>query len=539
MFMLQKQKLTDVLSFLILLFSTIWLKEINFLFYDSTESPDFAEYFVYFDHFANSSFKTGREHGLMYYYIHYVNYFFQYNSFSNVEMFLHKSIQEVNFWIYVYGLLGYFFLLKHYKFKNSTIFTTFVFLNFFPVSIVLRLVFKPEILAFAILPWILYCIEKFKEKNSIFFLYILIPLFISCITLKGNILAIICIYLFITNLSIFARITKMHLLIILFLLSISFLSLSYENSSANEKNILDVRSGATYRNNYDYKAPFNIIYKLNLYNLATSPIKNYHADSFIGITLLETSGDYFDLYWNNDSSGYSMSRNKIIRFETSPEIKKPTYDRNTNSLIIFTQKNTDLYLKSSVGLLISIIFYFFLLKKMRTNYDFRKYISAFLFGAMLLLIHAITGFPVNNFDPNVGDTFKPHYYSFLLLLSTIFFVAVCLKENKKSFIYIFAYTFIIIFLLGFPKTATQDLNQNISYFIEYSDFCNLENRIYDDIYGIEKVNCFDKKNTRDLLDSDDKLFDNSLLVKPINLVFVFLSFISSIFIVTGRRYFKK
>jgi len=42
MVMLQKQKLTEVLSFLILLFSTIWLKEINFLFYDSTESPDFA-----------------------------------------------------------------------------------------------------------------------------------------------------------------------------------------------------------------------------------------------------------------------------------------------------------------------------------------------------------------------------------------------------------------------------------------------------------------------------------------------------------------
>ena len=127
--MLQKQKLTEVLSFLILLFSTIWLKEINFLFYDSTESPDFAEYFVYFDHFANSNFKTGREHGLMYYYIHYINYYFQYNSFSNVEMFLHKSIQEVNFWIYIYGLLGYFYLLKLYKFKNTTIFTTFVFLK--------------------------------------------------------------------------------------------------------------------------------------------------------------------------------------------------------------------------------------------------------------------------------------------------------------------------------------------------------------------------------------------------------------------------
>ena len=140
------------LNFLILILSVLWLKEINYLFYDTFESPDINKYFVYFDHFADTDLKTAREHGLMYYYLQYLNYFFQYNSFSNIEMFLHKSIQEVNFWIYMYGLLGYFYLLRLYKFKNSTIFITFIFLNFFPVSIVLRLVFKPEILAFAFLP---------------------------------------------------------------------------------------------------------------------------------------------------------------------------------------------------------------------------------------------------------------------------------------------------------------------------------------------------------------------------------------------------
>ncbi len=536
--MLRNQKFIDTSSFIILIFSLIWLKEINFLFYDSTESPDFAEYFVYFDHFANTEFKTAREHGLMYYYLQYLNYFFQYNSFSNFEMFLHKSVQEVNFWIYIYGLIGYFYLLKLYKFKNSTIFITFVFLNFFPVSIVLRLVFKPEILAFAFLPWILYCIEKFKEKNNIFYLYILIPLFISCITLKGNILAIICIYLLITNLNIFSRISKKHLLIILLLITTTFLLISYENSSANEKNILDVQSGATYRDNYNNKAPFNIIYKFNLYSLVTSPIKNYHADSLLGITLLETSGDYFGLYWNNDSSGYSMASNEVVRFNTSTEIKRPKYDQDTNSLTIFTQNNTDLYLKSSIGLFISIIFYFLLIKKLIISSAYRKYISSFLLGGILLAIHAITGFPVNNFDPNVGDTFKPHYYSFLLLLSTIFFVATYLKDNKKTIIYIFFYIFIMIFLLGFPKTATQELNQNISYFVEYSDLCNFESLIYENIYGIEKVECFDKKTTKDLLDPSNKFFNDSLSIKPINLLLVFLSFSSSILIVVQLRYFK-
>ena len=75
----------------------------------------------------------------------------------------------------------------------------------------------------------------------------------------------------------------------------------------------------------------------------------------------------------------------------------------------------------------------------------------------------------------------------------------------------------MIFLLGFPKTPTQDLNQNISYFIEYSDFCDFESSIYENIYNIEKVGCFDGEFTKDLLDPDNKIFGGSIFVKPINL----------------------
>jgi len=536
--MLKNQKLYDAFTFLLLITSLLWLKEINFLFYDSTESPDFAEYFIYFDHFANAEIKTMREHGLMYYYLHYLNYYFQYNSFKNFEIFFHKSIQEVNFWIYVYGLLGYFKLLKFFNFKNSTIYLTFLFLNFFPISIVLRLVFKPEILAFALLPWVLFCIEKFKEKSNILYLFIFIPLFVSCISLKGNIFALICIYLFITNLGIFSRIQLKQLILIFLLIIIAFLLISFENSSANDKNILDVQSGATYRDNYDNKAPVKIIYNINLYNLVTSPIKNYHADSFLGITLLETTGDYFDLYWNNDSSGYSMSSREVIRFESSPEINRPKFNQDSNSLVIFTQKNTDLYLKSSVGLILSIIFYLSLIKILLSTSEYRKYISAFLLGGILLLLHAITGFPVNNFDPDVGDTFKPHYYSFLFLLSTVFFVASSLKKNKNFSTHIFIYIFIMIFLLGFPKNPSQTLNQNLSYFIEYSDFCNFESRIYEARYGIDKVECFKKESTTNLVDPTNKFFGDSVSVKPINLLLILLSFVSSIFISIYGRNFK-
>ena len=89
-----------------------------------------------------------------------------------------------------------------------------------------------------------------------------------------------------------------------------FSSLSLENNNANGKSILDIQSGSAIEKNYDFKAPKSIIYKTDLYNLISSPIKHDHADSFIGITLLETNGDYFDLYWDNDATEFFKNRKK-------------------------------------------------------------------------------------------------------------------------------------------------------------------------------------------------------------------------------------
>ena len=64
------------------------------------------------------------------------------------------------------------------------------------------------------------------------------------------------------------------------------------------------------KENYNFKAPISIIYKTDMYELLSSPIKHDHADSFIGITLLETSGDYFDLYWDNDATDFLKTGKK-------------------------------------------------------------------------------------------------------------------------------------------------------------------------------------------------------------------------------------
>ena len=96
----------------------------------------------------------------------------------------------------------------------------------------------------------------------------------------------------------------------------------------------------------------------------------------------------------------------------------------------------------------------------------------------------------------------------------------------------------MLFLLGFPKKGTEDLNLNISNFIEYSEFCNLENNIYKNKYDIENVDCLDTKVSRNMI-STNKYFGDSFTVKLWNILLIFSSIASSIFITIHRRYLKQ
>ena len=64
----------------------------------------------------------------------------------------------------------------------------------------------------------------------------------------------------------------------------------------------------------------------------------------------------------------------------------------------------------------------FLFSTLRSEPDYRKYLTVFV-GMGVILIHVITGYPNNNFDPLVGDTFKPLYYSFVFLFSFSFVIS--------------------------------------------------------------------------------------------------------------------
>ena len=45
----------------------------------------------------------------------------------------------------------------------------------------------------------MYCIEKYRAERNITYLYLSLPILISCLTLKGNVLVIVSIYILLTN----------------------------------------------------------------------------------------------------------------------------------------------------------------------------------------------------------------------------------------------------------------------------------------------------------------------------------------------------
>lgn len=532
---LQENKSTTLLA-AILLLCLFWMKEINFLFYDTLESPDIYKNIVYLEHFFNNVV-TNKEHGLMYYYLQSLNYSIFFSEFNNFELYIHRSIQQVNFYIFLFGLIGYYRLLRLLKFSTNTIFATFIFLNFFPPSISMRLVFKPEILAFALLPWIILLFELFICKKNIIYLYLSIPLIASAVTIKGNVLVIITVYLFFTYLKIVLMIQKKHIILLLSLFFISLTAITLENNTSNGKSILDIQSGSAIESNYDYKASPSVIYKTNMYQLITSPIKHNHADSFVGITLLETTGDYFDLYWDNDATEYLKNRKTLITYEQSNEIKAPVYNKSESNVIIFQQRNTDVYLYESLGIFISIILFFNLIRYTIKNSNYRKYLLAIFFGMGVLLFHSITGIPKNNFDPLVGDTFKPLYYSFVFLFSFAFLIALLLKEKFYRTLYLGLYCLLIVFILGFPKNDNFAGNIEMAQKIQISQFCFIEKSVYLQNSEFENIQCKDPVVIK-TEKNNYEIYRNVINHKPLNLIFILLNLFSITYVSFNKRLIK-
>jgi hypothetical protein len=412
-----------------------------------------------------------------------------------------------------------------------------MFVNFFPPSISMRLVYKPEILAFALLPWIIYLLEQFLKSKNITNLILSIPFVVTVLTIKGNVLVIISIYLFFSYFKIFLLVPKKKLALLFLVSLISFTALSMENNTANGKSILDIQSGSAIEENYNFKAPYSVIYKTDMYGLISSPIKHDHAESFLGITLLETSGDYFDLYWDNDASNFFKDRKQIFSFAQSNEIKGPELNPTNSGIIVYQQRMTDVYLYEAIGLLLSLFLFCSLIVSSIKKTKYRKFLLASFVGMGVLLFHSITGIPKNNFDPLVGDTFKPLYYSFVLIFSFTILIATILSEKYKKIFNLAIYIILIIFILGFPKNNEFVPDINMIQKIQSSMFCPIEKLIYLDNQDFNSVNC-ELNNLSENTNKENSLYLNKIQHKPINFLFITLNLLTALYIVFKKNYLK-
>ena len=163
----------------------------------------------------------------------------------------------------------------------------------------------------------------------------------------------------------------------------------------------------------------------------------------------------------------------LILFDNSNEIKSPEIDKEYGALVVYLQKETDIYQREFLGIVLSTIFYFSIFKILLKKSRFKRFLFVPFLGMFVLLLHAITGFPQNNFDPLVGDTFKTFYYSFFLCIAFCFLIIELNVRKVIFYLLIIFQIFLFLFSIGFPKDYTNEFSNELMSINSFSTFCEI------------------------------------------------------------------
>ena len=428
-------------------------------FYDITASPDFRRYYDYFLYFNGSRETTGLEQGLIYYYICFL--IFSKNSINlnlyNFEEIISVSVLEANFYFYIVTLLGLYKLLSFSGYKLKDILIVLSILNFFPPGLVLRLVFKPEVIITALFIWILFFIKKYLIYRDSIYTFFIVVIFTLIASIKISSTLIVVLAL----ITIFKR-ELLHLILNKYFLGLSFLLyafVSFENFTANGLLLFQHEAPIGYQNN----APLSFIYNLNINNLLVAPVRNEHANSLVSILLLDTFDDYFRLFWMNDESVFSVNRVNFVH---------P-------------------YLRQYIGLFISFIFYLMLILKYFLNSKEKEYTNLPFLGILFMLTVSLS----IQFDPSSGDMLKNYYFGFLLVVAFVFLL-IEINSFKKKLIVLLLFAPIMVFVFGFPKTQDNLSIEKVSFQNQFSITCSIgkfiDNNVKSDCYNFDLDYCLNQ-----------------------------------------------
>ena len=438
-FAVSKLEIKNIFSIFIFVSSLFWIFSNLNLHYLSIHAPDFQYYKDYLNYFFQETNDTNREQGLLYFYFVSLTINLSTDIVTNgyFNQLVSDSIQITNLILYLVGLGGLYQLLKFKKFESFEILIAFTILNFFPQTINLIATMKPEILAFSILTWTFYLIEEFLESNNIKYLYLLSFSVVLLASSKATILGMIglCfIGLLILNRSKFINKEILKLFMFFLLLAIPvFLENYFANQMFLSNHlVLDPKMKEV--------ADISLLYNINFKDLYMYPFRHFHADSLFGMIVLDTFGDYFMWYANNDESAFHY-------------IKKENFQ---NIWIIS-------HWREFFSSLLSVMFYSSLIYLYFKKKNLKFYFSLPAYGLLILLLQAY-GFPQRNFNKATAELFKTHYYSFLLLITFAFIAATIIKKSKPAgFIILLLVSFNTSFLYGIPG---QKSDEYITYITE-------------------------------------------------------------------------
>ena len=478
-------KFESLVFFVTLYFSSITSK----LFYNSYVSPDFEKYIIYINYFTNKGSTPDLDQGVLYFYI--VSLFLNANKSimnpNNQELIYSLAVQNANLFLYIIGIFGLYKLLKLYKYKDNDILILFSVLNMLPILFAIRVTMKPEILAFSLISWIIYFLKLYKDKKKFLYLYSTIPMLSILFTSKGSILGLTVVLLLLFFAKDIFEIFKSHFakgVTILLVFIIFLIPIYIENNQITNSGVLSYEPPLEYRNT----APLSIIYSFDLNEFLNKPVRNSQAESFLGLTLLDTFGDYFQLYWEYEYSLTNTSRKEILK---SGEFKIDFYYKEVYLPVSERFLNLEYY-RIYISVLFTVLFYIFLIKSIISkNYDNERKVFFLLpfTGMALLIFQVTTGIPSQNWDPSKGDTLKPFYYSFLFVLSFSFLFIENVKkiERNRKLMLLIPLFFIYIFLIGFPKANNSSFDNQLIYRNQHMASCEINNLFL-------KVNLFETEN---------------------------------------------
>ena len=180
-----------------------------------------------------------------------------------------------------------------------------------PSSVALRASFKPEIVAFASIGWLLYFTNLYIEKKNSYEAIRLAILSSILLTSKISLALIIgslmFLEIFINRKKINIKIFGIPLLFIIIFAS----TLTFENYRNNGLYIFET----VHDEKYDNVASLKFFTNFESKDFIDNPNKYFFSDSFIGIVMFDTFNDFFGLNWNSEYTELNKSRKQFFSVE--------------------------------------------------------------------------------------------------------------------------------------------------------------------------------------------------------------------------------